>query len=441
MRILFPVHNAILHAAGGTELYTAGISRQMAKLHDVAIVYPIYAPDAPNLVLKHHIDAHGVHIYQIHGAPHGLVIGFGDGLPVQAEFMARLGEVLDSFTPDVVHIQHLLGYPLLSVLDEFRARHLPVLMTLHDHWLLCPKIHYLRADLKPCEGPAFGLWTCAACIAGRLPLRLANPMLAVPHYTGILRLAGRLLPRHSMPGLLLRRSRIIQDALSKINLFLAPSRSHAERMVGAGLPPERVRVLPLAHNTPRNLSPHKPHSDTEPLHVGFLGTFAPGKGVHILLGAADLLAREAPGAFAFRLYGYGRDGVYTRNIETWAARLPNVRVMGRYRLDELSEIFAGLDCIVLPSLWYETFSFVISEAFLHGVPVVASDLGAMTERIETGGGLLFEPGSRRALAGVLRRLQNTPGLLAKLRETIPLVPKLEAHVQKLLDLYSAYLPE
>lgn len=438
MRILFPIHNYAPDAAGGTELYTAGIARQMAAAHDVAIVYSVYAPDAPGLTLHRHIDERGVHIYHIHGAPHGLVVGFGDGLPVQAEFVARLREALDEFAPDLVHVQHLLGFPILPMLDELRARRLPVLMTLHDHWLLCPKIHYFRSDLKPCNGPAFGLWTCAACIAGALPLKLADVGLAVPHYTGVLKLAERVISRRSMPGMLLRRRRVIQEALPKIDRLLAPSRSLAGQVTGAGLPAGPIEVLPLAHAIAG--PPKEPKGKAgAPLRVGFLGTFAPGKGVHVLVGAAKLLAGEAPGKFQFYLHGYSPDEFYARSIEAWSAYLPNVQIMGRYGRDELGQILAGLDCVVVPSIWHETFSFVISEAFLYGVPVVASNLGALAERLEAGGGLLFEPDSRRALADALLRLQQDPDLLVQLRATIPPVPTLEEHTQKLLDLYAECL--
>jgi glycosyltransferase involved in cell wall biosynthesis len=52
--------------------------------------------------------------------------------------------------------------------------------------------------------------------------------------------------------------------------------------------------------------------------------------------------------------------------------------------------------LVVPSLWWETFCLTIREGLMAGVPVVASDLGAMREALDgEEHGLLFRPGDAR----------------------------------------------
>src|SRR5262249_11155778 len=84
---------------------------------------------------------------------------------------------------------------------------------------------------------------------------------------------------------------------------------------------------------------------------------------------------------------------------------------GRYEPDAVPAILAGLDALVVPSVWYESFSLVVREGFLAGVPVVASGHGAMAEAIEHGvNGLLFRPGDAADPAAPRRRLIADPAL-------------------------------
>jgi glycosyltransferase involved in cell wall biosynthesis len=99
----------------------------------------------------------------------------------------------------------------------------------------------------------------------------------------------------------------------------------------------------------------------------------------------------------------------------------------------------------MPSLWYETFGIVAAEAMSHGVPVVASRLGALACLVnDEVDGLLFEPGNARALAGALTRLWNDPvlcrklGAAARLKACSLWTP--ERHLEGVLGVYDAVVP-
>ena len=93
---------------------------------------------------------------------------------------------------------------------------------------------------------------------------------------------------------------------------------------------------------------------------------------------------------------------------------------GPYDQDQLAQVLADADVLVVPSTWYENTPFVILEAFEAGVPVVASDLGGMSELVDPGqNGYLFEAGNATSLATVLRDLRDHPDKLAALRPTPP----------------------
>jgi glycosyltransferase involved in cell wall biosynthesis len=71
--------------------------------------------------------------------------------------------------------------------------------------------------------------------------------------------------------------------------------------------------------------------------------------------------------------------------------------------EELLQLLHNALAVILPSLVYECQPFTILEAFACGKPVVASDLGGMTELVKASkGGLLVPPGDVQALAKAMR---------------------------------------
>ena len=80
--------------------------------------------------------------------------------------------------------------------------------------------------------------------------------------------------------------------------------------------------------------------------------------------------------------------------------------------DCVADAFGSIDVLAVPSIWPENSPLVIQEAFLAGVPVVASRIGGIPEVVANGvNGLLFQPGDADDLARCLSRLVSEPGLL------------------------------
>jgi glycosyltransferase involved in cell wall biosynthesis len=82
---------------------------------------------------------------------------------------------------------------------------------------------------------------------------------------------------------------------------------------------------------------------------------------------------------------------------------------------DLDAFYRGCRMLAFPSIWFETFGLVGAEAMSHGIPVLASRIGALTELVDDGvDGLLFEPGDSEDLARQVTRLWNDPELCRRL---------------------------
>src|SRR4029077_751601 len=96
--------------------------------------------------------------------------------------------------------------------------------------------------------------------------------------------------------------------------------------------------------------------------------------------------RHLPG-LDLRIAGTGR---YEGELRRRAAGMPNVHFEGRLDADRVAALFRGARAVVVPSLVFETFGYVVLEAFAERTPVVVRDLGALPELVdESCGGLVF----------------------------------------------------
>jgi glycosyltransferase involved in cell wall biosynthesis len=99
---------------------------------------------------------------------------------------------------------------------------------------------------------------------------------------------------------------------------------------------------------------------------------------------------------------------------------------------------ARVDWCIVPSVWWETFALVISEAWMFRRPVIASNVGAPGERVRHEvDGLLFPVGDARALARTMRRACSEEGLWERLVEGIEAPAGREAMVEGFWGVYRA----
>lgn len=94
---------------------------------------------------------------------------------------------------------------------------------------------------------------------------------------------------------------------------------------------------------------------------------------------------------------------------------PNLRYLG-WR-DDVPEILRASDVFVAPYRWKEAFGLTIAEASASGVPIVASDVGAIRELVEHGiTGILTVPGSKDAIEAAIERLLGSEQLRSRMGE-------------------------
>jgi len=201
-----------------------------------------------------------------------------------------------------------------------------------------------------------------------------------------------------------------------VDRFIAISAAVRRQLLSAGIPPERVSVVPSGVDPARfdNVTPAPLREECgfppdAPL-VGVVGRLAHGKGQQDFLHAAAQVAEGHPAA-RFVLIG---EGEARRELESQAQRLgiaDRVAFTG-FRAD-VPAVLRALDAFVMPS-HAEGLCTSVIEAMLAGLPVVATNVGGIVEVVEDGvTGLLVPQADPRPLAEAIDRLLSDRALAAK----------------------------
>jgi glycosyl transferase family 1 len=239
---------------------------------------------------------------------------------------------------------------LAEWLAKARAQHPKARLTVtaHDYFAVCPSFVLLNADGRYCGIPE--LSECAACMKRHEASYVA---LSPPTEIGPWRaLWGRCL-----------------QAADEVRCFSQSTREHLLRAYPT-LVPERITVIPHKLDFVPARLPR--HDSRAPLVIGVVGEISAQKGALVVQDMVSRIDRDHPDV---RVVVLG-----TLDVAHKSERL---RVTGRYRRSDLPDLVEahGVNMFFFPSIWPETFSYVVAEMAQLKLPIVAFDLGAPVERL------------------------------------------------------------
>jgi glycosyltransferase involved in cell wall biosynthesis len=400
---------------GGVERYVERLAGDLCRQGDEPVIICVEHVDSTAAgVTSVRDDRNGYPIHRLHINPRLFDSPLSAAYDVPA-VETVVGEILDSTTPDVVHLHsgYLFGAAALRAAER---RNIPTVVTLHDFWFICPLINMVHPSGEPCTGPDNAA-KCAWCVATmkrryRLADRLTGRRLGrLVNAIGRNRYLRRLTTRVSRVRSLGARHLALTEALSGSHVILSPARFVRDRIIEAGVPSARVFVSRIGISARDVARADRPRDGA--LRIGYLGQLAPHKGVHVLIDSLGFL----PGAsLVLKIFGDPTPHpAYVRRLRNAARTDSRIDFKGPYRYDTVYDILSALDLVVMPSICHETGPLVIREAQAAHVPVIASRLGGPLEIVsEQRDGLLFEPGDARDLADRIRTLIQDPARLEEL---------------------------
>lgn len=426
MKILQVIHGYPMRYNAGSEVYTQTLCQGLAERHEVDVFTREEDSFGPDFRLREERDASDARV-----ALHLVNVPRSRDRYRHSGVDQRFAEVLDRVKPDVVHIGHL-NHLSTSLPKEAASRGVPIVYTLHDYWLMCPRGQLMQmhpadpGDLwAACDGQEDR--KCAErCYARYFSGAEEEREIDVAHWTGWVE----------------RRMRHVREMVELVDLFIAPARYLYRRYRDEFGLAERKLVYQDYGFDSRRLTGRR-RTPGEPFVFGYIGTHIPSKGINQLIEAFGQIG----GAPRLRIWGrpLGQD---TAALKELARRLPGdaglrVEWLPEYRNQDIVEdVFNRVDAIVVPSVWVENSPLVIHEAQQVRVPVITADAGGMAEYVHHEvNGLLFQHRSATSLAAQMARFVDDPALARALgargyvHSESGDVPTIEAHVREIEAIY------
>ena len=445
LKLLFVIHDFLPKHVAGTEIYTYNLVKRLAERHDVHLLF---------CEARHEQERYTVSTGHYENLPYTEVVHNYQWASFEETYRdPRMDDifrdVLDRVQPDLVHIQHL-HYFSIDFIPIAKELGLPVVYTLHEFMLMCARGgQLLREDMEICERPVPE--KCADCIRHqpladdygapdrRRAMRRMSDRVPIGLRDAFERFVGPAAPaelddttRPIYTAAAAERLRYLGERMKAVDLFISPSAFLRERFVDVDMiAPDRI----IHSDNGFDLAPFSDyaHRPSETLRFGFVGTIAEYKGVHVLVEAFDAIEDDG---VELQIWG---------DVETFQGykerllpmlRNPRIKLRGRFDPKKIADVLADIDVLIVPSLWFENSPLTIHEAWLAGIPVIASDRGGMAELVEDEvGGLHFRLGDAEDLRAKIRRFIDDRTLVDRLRRGLGEVKDIDDNAREIEGYY------
>ena len=311
----------------------------------------------------------------------GLRIAAAAGLVSGRWDYRELDQVIDAGRPEVAVVHNV--YPLIGndVHAHLRRRGIATVQVIHAMRYTCLNgLHFREGQI------------CERCHTGHV-----LPGVVRGCYRGSV-------VQSALQGTEYLRTRWLAPYHRHVDRFVALTRFAAGRLQAAGVPAERIRVIPNAFREAPALGVD-PAAGT---HVLFLGRLSAEKGV-------DVLVRALAGAGVPVIVA--GDGPERATLEELATSLGgnNIRFVGVMRGEDKQALIDRARIVAFPSIWFEGFPLALLEGMAAGRAVVASRLGGIPEIARDGvEARLCPPGDVAAWRAAILSLWNDVGELRRM---------------------------
>ena len=424
---------------GGLPRYSTDLSEELSKDNEVYLMYPGQInPFSHKIRLS---KKKTKYLFQTIEMKNPLPVSLGLGIEdedyyIQKRDITALKKLIKDIKPDVVHLHTLMGLPK-EFLEYLHTNKIKTVYTTHDFYGLCPKM--LKKNPQKELKTSKCTYDCMLCNVG-------------PSYKKILVMQSHLYA-HLKDSMVVKRMRsknksnlssqsnnvsfsneqinkrynlrkYYLDMFNLIDLFHFNS-SVSKEYFQQYFPDIQGKIIPITHDSLMDTRENSNFEVNNPIHLGYIGPYDEKKGFYVYTQVLKKL--DIKNKFEAHFYGDIVDQPIFK--ENYCIN------HGILTVDELNEEYNKLDLLVVPSLWHETFGYVVLEALLRGVPcLVSSNVGAkdLLQR-----NWIFD--SESELKKLLEELINNPDKIRQMKLEVPklnLNYKLDKHASNIVtELY------
>lgn len=379
MKILHYTLGLPPYRSGGLTKYATDLMQEQVKEgHNVNLLFPGGVDFTLRTRIKVRKSCNGIMPYEIMNP---LPVSLYHGICSPQKFIPKkndskiYAQLLDIVQPEIIHLHTLMGLPE-NLLFEAKKRNIKIVFTTHDFFGLCMKCTFidLKGELCSVPSPERCAW-CNQNAKSITFLRFRNEPF-------VIKLKNKLHKTYSKSNNQLLKindldnfkdsaysyGRLIdyyKSLYDLVDVFHFNS-TVTEAIYRKNLCGIKGKVVPITNS---NILDNRTKGFLcgKTLKMIFVGHTDAFKGFPLL--KSVLLELQQ---YDWQLDVWG-------GIEGIDSDSKKIVYKGRYTKEDLPRIYSNCTIAIVPSHWYETFSFVTLEALSYGVPVLVSDhVGAKT---------------------------------------------------------------
>ncbi|CAM7912806.1 glycosyltransferase [Leclercia adecarboxylata] len=331
----------------------------------------------------------------------------------QESLTTWFADLIRALKPTIVHTHHYahMGLEYLRIIKQVDPS-IRIMMTLHEYMAICSNNGQMikTGNFKLCNRESYD--ECHRCF----PDRTAEDFWMRKH--------------------------TFMKHFALVDQFVSPSEFLRQRYIDWGLAPEKIVVIENGQADESPLPP-RPLAENETRNrYGFFGQINPYKGLDVLLEALTLMPKSERKKIVLEVHGANlehQSPEFQKKIEELRAPLIKqgvVQWIGPYQPHELRSRMAGIDWVIVPSVWWENSPMVIQEAKVCGRPLLVSNIGGMAEKVNNGiDGMTIPAGNRMEWRNMFSRQDITLAfdtIIPNIKSPLTYSQCAEKHIQ-LLD--------
>lgn len=256
----------------------------------------------------------------------------------------KLVLLLKEYHVELIHVEHLLDAEsyMLSIHKELQV---PLVVTLHDYYFVCPFIQLTNENDIYCEEK--GDKSCNECLARR------------GFYSATLEKQVKDIKEWRENWL---------SFLQEASLIIVPSKDMEQRI---------KKYFPLSSIQMRE-NPELISAESSDIHVGLIGGLSKAKGAEVIKEVLSM-ASQKKSPIHFTLFGTLSDVQLTTDEKRY------ITILGPYKEQEVYSMISShqINYFWFPGVCPETYSYTLSIPIRLRIPCLSSDIGAIASRIQS----------------------------------------------------------
>lgn len=328
-------------------------------------------------------------------------------------------ELLSAKKIDVVHIHTLMGL-YSEFVEACNDLNIPILYTTHDYFGICPKVNLFIGD-KPCAHYLTHDY-CLHCNDQALSMSqiyfMQSKLYRMIKNTNIVSYLRQLIKDERVNDNVQKSKPLASHVSSQVYKHLSSyylnifqcidyfqfNSQLTKKIYTTFCNDIEGTILPVLNT---NISDNRiPLNAIDKVRINYLGTNSIAKGFPFLIKCLDVVWEKYPYKFELNIF-------FNTSIDR-----PYLKKNRPYSSQELIYIMKKCNLVIVPSVWYETFGFVVLEALSYGRPVIVSKNVGSIDYINDSNGYIFDLSEKDLISKLEFIINNPSDLLIKNRNIL-----------------------